>query len=228
MNKNKALLVFLLLIFSVKVYATCNDKELNDTAEKLSVSFIEDTDYTGKTTDSNGNEIEVNIPKEYAYVLAFTPYNEYLKITATNSLENDISYSEYNVKYNTEVIGSKIHYSPKTYYISIYSVKEDSCNGKLLREFEYTVPSFNEYSLSSFCKDNPKSDICKIDTDVTKLSDEEFNKKTEKIEEENKTIKEKTIDNIKKYWYLILIPIVLISLIYLVRILVYKKKVNKI
>ena len=216
--------ILLMFVFNTNVFALCNDKSLMDSVENIKVSLIEDYEYTTKVEDYNGNKVEVTIPREYGYVLAFTPYIDGIKIGVTNSLDDYISYSEYSEKFDTNIIGSDIHYDEKKYNIKIYSINESSCYKELLREFDYIVPSFNEYSLSEYCENNPKSDLCKIDADVSKLSEEEVERQKEKDNMNNKNMLEKIIYNIKTYWYLALIPAVIISIYNLIKIHNYKKR----
>ena len=115
------------------------------------------------------------------------------------------------------VYGSYIHYSPKTYTISIYGNDKSSCPNSLISSAQITMPSFNEYSLYSACQDNDDA-MCSIVYDSSDLTPEEFNKAIEEKKEENKynnmNFFEKVGYYISRYWFFVVAPIVVISIIY--------------
>lgn len=227
MNKYKIILLTLLMfVFTTNIYAVCNDKELIDSAQKIEVNFIEDSDHEITVTDSNGKEMKTFVERQYAYILTFTPYNENLLVAVKSG--NTLIESTYDDFYKAQFIGSTIHYSPKTYTIYVISQNEKSCYSDLLRTFDYTVPAFNEFSISTFCKENPSVKECAINYDSSKLNEKKINEIVEKTNIKNTSTKEKMLYNVKKYWYFVLIPIIIISIIYIIKIFAYKRKVNRI
>lgn len=229
MNKIKVVFtIVFMFVFSTNIFALCNDQELVDSAEKIKVEFIEDSDFEIISKDANGNEVKTNIDRQFAYVLSFTPYNEDLLIGAVDSIDNELVPAVYHALYKSPVIGSGVHYEPKKYEIYIYSQKKDSCYGELLRTMEYTVPEYNTFSSSDFCKDNPNISECAIQYDTSKLTEERINELKRTTEISNMTFIEKALYNVKRYWYFILIPILLISIYYVVKIVSYRKKASRI
>ena len=216
----KILLIIVMFTFILHVSATCNDSELVDSSHNVKVNFIEDEEI-GDTNENAEEELD------YAYVLAFDGANGDLKITVYDPIEKKTIDAEYSSKYKKYIVGSIIHYSPKTYEINIYSSSK-TCSGELLRKINYTVPAFNEYSLSTFCKQNPNVEECKMNYDASKMTSEDFNKIKEKVNNDNILSSDNIFDNVKKYWFVVLIPILLISILYGIKIYSYKKKESKI
>lgn len=219
-----ALLIFLMYLTSVK--AACGDKELNDLAEKFKVVYTEDTDIV-KTIDEKDM---VDWSKEAAYYLVFSPYSEKITIKVTNSLNKKEQVAEYKKSQNTYVISSTIHYNPKEYTIQVYGAKNTACADELLKTTKITVPRFNNYSLYDFCKSNKTEDICSMMKDTTKISNEEFKEIVSKVEEKNKVDNMTTLEKIKyyglRYGLFVLIPILVITIYYVIRMKQYKKKVR--
>ncbi len=230
-NKLMLSLIFLLLLFSNKVYAKCNDEDLNDWAEEVNIIF--DEQYAlDAYTDENGKEVPAYIP-EYSYLLYFNNMDEDI-IDKIRVVANDnYSDKEYSVSldedYNNYVIGSYIHFKEKNYTIKIYS-RDDikDCNGELLRTIKYSVPSYNMYSNTSFCEKNPSEDICIKFSDTSNITEEKFDEITKDItNQKDKTIIDKIVGTLLEYWYYVLIPIVAVSIYFIIKIKVYKKKVEK-
>lgn len=229
MKKFKVLLfIILMFTFTTRILAVCNDKTLVDAAANIELNVVKDQDFNVKVTDKSGHERETVLERQYAYVLTFTPYNENLLIAVLENETNSIIPAYYHIGYKTYVIGSDIHYSPKKYEIYVYSQNKNSCYGELLRRMDYTVQAFNEFSLTTFCQENPNTKECAIDYNSSKLSEKEINKVIEQTTVKNMSTSERLLHNVKKYWYFILIPIVLISGYYLFKINAYKRKESKI
>lgn len=219
---NKTYKIFFMLIafsfFTISVNATCNDKELNDWAEKVNIEFKEEKETKDYTP-------------EFAYVLLMNPYNDKVNMEATDTYSEDFYKIEYDKYYKTNAIGSYVHFEEKTYTIRFYGNEKSSCNGELLREIEYKVPSYNQYALTDFCQDeeNKDQDICKMNTDTSKITEEEFNKQADIID--NKTNNDNVfltiVKYILKYWYYAVIPFVIVAGIYYYKVSVYKKEQDK-
>lgn len=216
---SKLTLIFsLTFMFTLNVNAQCNDKELNDWAENVNIEFKEEKETENYTPD-------------FAYVLLVNPYNEKARIEATDSYSEDFYHVDYDNYYKTNAIGSYVHFEEKTYTIRFYGNEKSSCNGELLREIEYKVPSYNQYALTDFCQqeENKNQDICKMNTDTSKITEEDFNKKADVIDEKNKetNIFEKIIKFIIKYWYYVVIPFAVVAGIYYYKVSAYKKEQDK-
>ena len=156
MNNKAFKIIFLIVTFSIftfDVKAECKDDELNNWAEKVNIEFKEEVE----TKDYN---------PEFAYVLLMSPYNEKVTMQATDSYSEDFYNIDYDDYYKTNAIGSYVHFEEKSYTIRFYGNEKSSCNGELLREIEYKVPSYNQYALTDFCQqeENKNQDICKINT----------------------------------------------------------------
>ena len=219
-------IVMLLMLFSVSVKAACNDSELNDLAEKFSAHYVEVKD--GKLVYPDGTIEDYDV--DYAYVLVLFPYSNKFKLMVTDSLSNvkrEVKFDDY---WGAFVVGSYIHYDEKQYDFELYGADNSVCGGSLLKKVSYTVPKFNEYSLYEFCKYNTEEDVCKMMSNTDDVSQADFEKiakaTNEKKEFKNMPIQKKAIYYIKKYYLYMLIPILLISIYYVIKIRKYKKEVE--
>lgn len=221
MNNKAFKIIFLIVTFSIftfDVKAECKDDELNNWAENVSIEFKE--------------EVETKDYKpEFAYVLLMKPYNEKVTMQATDSYSEDFYNIDYDDYYKTNAIGSYVHFEEKSYTIRFYGNDKSSCKGELLREIEYKVPSYNQYSLTDFCQqdENKNQDICKMNTDTSKVTEKEFSEKADVIEKKNTkdNIFIKVLKYIGKYWYYAVIPFAVVAGIYYYKVSAYKKEQDK-
>ncbi len=227
MKKKILFIILCITFFVIKAKAICNDTELNDLAEKFEVTYTEDT--APKIVSSDGQVTELE--KEYAYFLVFNPYSEKINIKVTNSLNNLEKDAIYNENLKTYVIGSYIHYQPKEYSVKLYGSKDSKCPNELLKTVKFNVPKFNVYSLYEYCEQNKDAEFCSMMKDTSNVSLADFKKSAEKTEEtkkiENMTTLEKAKNYILKYGLFVLIPIILISIYYVIKMNQYKKKVRE-
>lgn len=223
---------FCFMSFSLGINAVCNDEELNQWADDATVVFMEDADFTlveevpeGET----GNTIEHE--RKYAYVLLVYPEIDTVKAVVTNNLDDKKITARFEDEYNAITIGSYIHFNPKKYTIQLYGDDNSACPNELLKTIKYEVPSYNMYRLTDYCEKNPAEDICRIDNDTSDMTQEEFDEYIKQQEEQELLQKMNTLEKawyyIKKYWYYVVIPVVLISIFFIVKIVIYKKKVEK-
>ena len=228
MKKIKVLFfALLLLIFTPKIYAACDDVDLNDLAEKFNAGYVEDSEQKIQLEDGSYKLYK----KEYAYLILFTPYSSDLKVVVNDSISKKNQEATYDERRGTYLIGSNIHYKEKVYTVNVYGNEKSACPNQLLKTMSFTIPSFNEYSLYSYCTDNKDADICTMMKDTSDVTMTEYkeivaqdaeNKKVEKM-----SFIQKVLYYISKYWIFVAVPILLISTYYIITIIVYKKKVSK-
>lgn len=227
MRKVKLILFSALCLFFLvcNINAKCEDEGLNNWAMNATIKYEEDNGYT----DSEGNVVR---EKEYLYLLHLVPYYKGGKVMVSDTY----SVSPYEVKYDnlykSYALGSYVHMDEKTYTFTLYGDSDSACPNEKLRTIEYVVPAYNVYSRTKYCLDNPNEKICKTnDNKMSEVSDKEFVKIVDgKKEEErikNMTFFEKALEFLKHNWYFIVIPIVLVSAFYAIKIYLYKKKVDK-
>lgn len=212
------------LVFQPKTFAICNDTELNDIAGDLNVSLIEDLEILGE-------DDKVERERQYLYLLSFgetlTGMKDKVKIEVTDSENNKKYYATYDSFFDTYVIGSLIHFTPKTYNITVYGGDSSKCSNEKVKSFSYKVNAYNTYRDTEYCQEHLDEDICAIDFDSSSFNDEDFNNLINSNNEENLNFFQKVWNFIKLYWYYVVIPVVVISLFYIVVIFVYKKKGSK-
>ena len=176
--------------------------------------------------------IESDIEKEYLYLLHLVPYYKGGKVMVSDSYSVVPYKVEYDSLYKSYALGSYVHLDEKAYTFTLYGDSDSACPNEKLRTIEYVVPAYNVYSRTKYCLDNPNEKICKTnDNKMSEVSDKEFVKIVDgKKEEErikNMTFFEKALEFLKHNWYFIVIPIVLVSAFYAIKIYLYKKKVDK-
>ncbi len=227
MKKNKLLITFLFMfIFSMSVKATCNNVELNDLAEKFNAMYIE-LDH-GDLVFMDSSRIKYS--DEYGYVVFLYPYSSKLKVIATDSITNTRNEIEKDEVLEAFSIPSYIHYKEKKYSIELYGADDSMCPGALLKTLNFTVPKFNEYSMYEHCEKNSDEEICKMMKNTSNISQDDYEEIVQESNEKNKIknmpLGEKIIYYAKRYYLYALIPILLISTYYVIKIRKYKKRVE--
>jgi hypothetical protein len=182
--------------------------------------------------DRNPGEFSLYIKPvdPYAYYFAFVPYSDKLKVRATNSenKELEVFYNEEAMSY---IMGAYINYETEKYKFELYGSEKSACPNELLKTIYKEVPPFNEYSLYEFCENNNKSYICKTMKDTSNVSQKDFSEIVKNYKEENKfeemSLPNKALYLIKRYYLFVLIPLVLITIYYVIKIRKYKKRVEE-
>lgn len=231
MKKTLLLIVttFCFLTLKSNVFAVCDNNELNDWAEEVSIVWELpeiDENAPGGEDGTLGDETE---HIGYAYLIKLSSYKDNIKVIAKDT-ENTKEYEvEYDNDLKTYAIASSIHADAKTYTIEIY-MKDDapSCPGEKLRTLTYRVPAYNKYINTKYCDQNPKDELCVWFRDPDKNTEVEISKKEEIINQKNeidsKTLLSKIFYYLKMYGLYVLIPLVLVSTYYIIKIKKYKKK----
>ncbi len=210
------IIILSICIFLPNINASCNDKELNDWAENVKIEFKEVT----YSDDSKGED-------EFAYILVTTPYNKNVTVKAKDTYSDDFYVVEYDDEYKSNAIGSSIHFEKKKYTIQFYG--KGTCDGELLREIYYSVPSYNLYSDTEFCnlEKNKNEDICSRFEDTGDITLDDFKKKVDEINEKGTSGFIKFFKTIIKYWYYAVIPFALVAAIYCYKVFMLKKGQKK-
>lgn len=227
MKRIRILLFSLMLIFafSDKIFAVCEDEELNDWAAEATIQAIEDLDMD--MYDENDKLIGTH-RKEYHYLLLVYPQTNLVYAKVKDSLSNDEYIVNMNKDFSTIAIGSKVHDTKKKYTITLYGTSDSACPNEKLKTLTYEANPYNKYMTTEFCINNPNDEKCLFDSDAGTMTEKEFEdyvaKQLETKEVENMSWIAKTWFYIKKYWYFVVIPVVLISLFYGITIFIEKKK----
>ena len=200
------LLVLLLIVVNTKVYASCNDEELNEWAVSVNPVF------------KLSKEVEEG-KYEYAYFLSISPYREDVKIKVIDG--KDYSYGKMFGDFYA--VGCYTNLEEKTYTIEIYGGDSSKCKNQLLKTITYTVPRLNRMLKERVCEENPNSEYCVPFTNLTKdMTLEEFEKAVKKDAKEEKS--EYHSLNIFIYLLYIIIPFAILTIIYNIKKTNYKKK----
>lgn len=227
MKKVKFLLFSLLLIFvySDRVLAVCEDEELNYWTENARIEVVEDQDMN--IYDENNNLIKVH-QKKYNYLLLIYPEAEDIYAKVKDSLTDKEYDAKYDSDFGTISIGSMIHNTKKKYTITLYGGEKSACPNEKLKTLTYEANPYNKYMITIYCIENPNDEKCKFDSDAGTMTSDEFEKYVSEQmnakELENMSFIAKTWFYVKKYWFYVIIPIVLISIFYGITIFIEKKK----
>lgn len=227
MKRIRILLFSLMLIFafSDKIFAVCEDEELNDWAAEATIQAVEDVDMD--MYDENDKLIGTH-KKEYHYLLLVYPQTNLVYAKVKDSLSNDEYIVNMNKDFSTIAIGSKVHDTKKKYTITLYGTSDSACPNEKLKTITYEANPYNKYMTTEFCINNPNDEKCLFDSDAGTMTEKEFEdyvaKQLEIKEVENMSWTAKIWFYIKKYWYFVVIPVVLISIFYGITIFIEKKK----
>ncbi len=223
----KIISLFLIIISSlimVNVKAICYDEELNEWSVGAQVLFQEDT-----REQSGGDE------EHFAYFLSVTPVREDIKIKVTDGYGDSVWGKTYVLNLNDKSkfedfygVGCYTNLEEETYTIEVYGGDESACPNELLKTLKYSVPQYNEFIKTAYCDDYPDHELCASFTNKTKyMTEKEFNDILGKYDREIKE-KELTASKIFKiaveYGVYVLVPLVIISIFYIIKMLAFKRK----
>ena len=201
-----------LKIFLFIITVIINTNILNASCEEAK-DFAQDVEFVySKINNSQKHTISLDISKLYydeLYVVVTNNYNDKsLKFTSED--KNEYGY----ISFYTDNINESI-----TYNLDIYS---KSCSNNKIRSLTLTTPKYNSYSERAICEDKiDKIDECDPFYDVENITWQEFDKLVnDKIHANKKMI----INFIKTYYLFFLIPFVIISLFYITRIIIIKRR----
>ncbi len=228
MSKLKILLCILLMfVFTTNIFASCDNDEILHMADDVLLGFLDDKDlnYQGKNDD--GETVTYTLPREYGYVLVLYPYYPKLRMEVIDKDTGEKYPVVYSYKYFTDIMGTSYHYEDRHYTINYYSNDENACYGELLRTFDYTVPAFNNYSTTTFCEEHPNTELCQVYTNTEDMTVEEIEEMKESISKEEMNSLQIALLYIKKYWIYVLLPIIIVSIYYKIRINSYKRKAEQ-
>ena len=223
MKKISLILLTLIIIFSFKIdiKADCYDEELNEWATTVEVKFIENT------SKNFGDAFKDN---DYAYFLTITPMRDDIYIKAIDG-DGIPAMGEKFASINLYAAGGYTNLEKETYKIEVYGAENSKCKNQLLRSLSYTIGPFNDMIKTEECEEHPDHELCQTFTDKTQnMTREEFNKEIKKYEKEiaqKGFTLSKLFKTIGEYSIYILFPFFIITLIYVVKIKKYQKKVSR-
>ena len=225
----KKLFVFLVLflfLFTGKVNALCNDEELNNWANRVK---IERKEYRNSGfTDKDGKYVWTG-SLGYAYFFAPNIKRTDIYMVATNNVDDEEQQSEYFPGYDTVGIGGYNNLDEVKFTINVYGSEESACPDELLKTEKITVPPLNRYVTSEFCDKYPEHENCASYKDTSKITQEEFVKEAEKYtkdhsdDENEKSFIQKVLDSLLEFGPFVVIPFIVISIYYSIKIKKFKK-----
>ncbi len=215
MKKFKLFLLsfFTIILFTTNVYAECdkdNIEDLREWATKAEVLFTE-------TTNAYSDQ--------FAYFLSVTPARDDIIVKVEDQYGAMDEAQEYK-EVNLYAVGCNTNLEEMTYTVSVYS----KCNNELLKTMKYIVPRYNRMIQNDVCEKYPNHELCKAFTNATKdMSEADFLKTMEEYDKAHTetTIWEKIVSIVREYGIFILVPFLIITLVYIIKIQEFKKEERK-
>lgn len=228
MSKLKLLLCILLMfVFVTNIFASCEDEDLLHIADEAKVYIYDDKEITYQLRNEAGEMETTVIPRSYGYVLLMYPYNERIRMEVSDKDSAEEYPVQFSYKYLSTIMGATYHYDEKNYTIKYYSNDKNSCYGEVLKTFNLTVPPYNNYSSTEFCKEHSEHELCRIYTKTEDLTPEEIEEMRDEIIKAEMNSSQIALLYIKKYWLYVLLPIIIVSIYYRIKISNYKRKAEE-
>ena len=123
------LIIMIIMVFSVKVKAECNDESLNEWVTAIQAKFVL-------------NE-ELDDPYPYAYFIGLTDYRDDIKIVVYDGKGNKAEGQKFEKTINFYGVGCYTNFEEETYTVNIYGNEKSKCKNELLKTVRYTVPRLN-------------------------------------------------------------------------------------
>ncbi|MEG2457346.1 MAG: hypothetical protein RSB41_00390 [Bacilli bacterium] len=209
MKKTLILIISILLVFPTLINAECSNETLIEYSKSIQTTII-NTSYP--------NTIELHI----------SGINDYIYIKVKNNLETEekIYTSKDKNEYGFIVLSSPNINKQLIYEVLIYS-KDTGCGEKPLRTIKTKTEKYNKYSSYAVCKEAKDFKYCLEYYDTDNLSENEFLIEVNKyIESSNKTMFDKVLEVILKYGIYVLVPIIVVGGFFIIKTIIYKKKVK--
>ena len=205
------LCLLMIIVLTVNVKAECKSEELNEWATTAEVEFHEI-----KTLGLNSSK--------YAYVLSVAPERKDIRLVAYDGKKQKATSKSLSISQEEAVIGIGCYTNleEETYTIEVYGATGGECENDLLKTMTYTVPRFNRYIKDRRCENND-SELCQTFTNLTEnMTEAEFDKALK--QEINDTAGNDTFKTILKYSLFVVVPLAIVSIIYVIRIGKYQKE----
>lgn len=182
----------------------------------LNASCEEEADYIDYELMYIDNEEEGLVARSIIYDI-----EDDLYIKVTNDFDNKtVTYTSSNKNDSGFIVfDSPSTFKKVKFLIDVYS-NDETCNDRKLRTIRYVTKKYNEYSSNSLCDGlSDKLEICDSFYDSDNLTLEEFTNTINKYNEDNSFL-----GYVKRYYLYVLIPILLISIIYIIRITILRRR----
>lgn len=209
--------VFLLLVFfslNISVFADCNDEELNEWATKTHVKFV----INEQTEDAY----------QFAYFLGLDNPRDDIRIEVIDGSGNKAEAKTFEKLDNLYAVGCYTNFEEETYTMNIYGGKDSKCANELLKTMKYTVPRLNRMRHDRLCDTYPDHELCQAFTNETEnMTEDEVHKKLEVYDKEVKKKEESTKSQLVEmllYLPYILVPFIVISVIYVIRVKKFRRE----
>lgn len=205
----KSMGIFLVLFVSFFnlsiIKADCNDIKSEAELVGKNITNIGTRDYITV-------KIDIGDLTEKIYIVVLNDYNDEVKTYHYSDTKDGL------VSFETIDVNEKINY-----IVRVYS-EDTTCGIEPINTISFKTSSYNPYSLNDICDNDYNFEMCNYFYDVENMTLDEFRKQVSKlIEEEEKPFSKKLIEFMLKYGLYVLIPFVLIVMIFVIRIIIFKR-----
>ncbi len=224
MKKYSLLLAMLLCFFvsTIKPEASCTD--MAKEAEKIVVrkeNYVPD--------ELEYDEKGIVIPTTFVGIAIDKMTEDFYAVVTSDEDDDVITIRYADTENGFYKIQSHNYYRNVNFEVKFYSTDSTKCNSTdAIRKVDIQNDILNQYLYTNKCIEEPSLEICGKFKNTNKLDvgkfEEEFDKQ---LEEKNKSVFDKLLDFVKNYWIFILVPIVIISVIYITRIILIKREMAK-
>lgn len=204
--KKICMFLMLTILMSVgKLEASCNDSQM--LANDIEYSIFESYDY-----DDVKSEVEFYGLSDELYLEVTNDYNDDVDVYTKDNFTDGV------LVIQSKTVTEKINYSAKVY------TTDTSCSNKILRNINFSTNKYNIFVSNEVCNDRYDTiKYCNPFYDVKDMSLTEFinlvNEEAAKLDV-HYTFK----DYVKMYYLYVLIPFLVISIVYIVRIIIFKRR----
>lgn len=215
MKKYSILLIIFSIFFADINFLNADCENLIKEASKVKVFRTLEFPDPKSSEDSYNSFIGISIENlsENLYAEITNDYNDAKVVVKLEDLvDGEYKYPSPNIRRNVK------------YTVSIYS-NDESCTSKdVIKSFNAETNIFNEYYYTTMCQDNPDLEICQPILDNSDITPTEFeNRFKDAIAYRDRTFFQKVIDFIKDYYLYALIPFLIISLVFIIRIVLLRR-----
>ena len=170
MKKKLQIVLILLLVFSfTKVYATCEDEELNTFASDLKIEYKDYSKY-GITNEKGEQVWTGELP--YAYLLAFSETRDDIYAKAINNFDNDTIDGRMIPGYNIYAVGCQNNLTEVVYTVNVFASENSACPNELLKTENPNPIKDPQSSTSSSCNfERLFSEIIEAQSDIESMDE---------------------------------------------------------
>ena len=154
--------------------------------------------------------------------------NDFYAVVTNNYNSEEVTVKAEDMVDGVALVSTPYIYKSVKMNVKIYSNNSDKCSSTdALIGVDVDSGVFNKYYYTWICQENRDLELCEPTKETDDIKETDFKEQIEKkIEEKNKNLIDRLLDFLKKYYLFIICPILIISFVYIVRIIILKRRLN--